>query len=257
VHSLKSVQNGYKLGSSAFMSTLFISDLHLDQNRPDLMAAFVTFLSRHAANAENLYILGDFFEVWLGDDFIPPFLQPAIDALAGLSINKYLMHGNRDFLLGDEFCQQTGMALLNDPTVIDLYGTPCLLMHGDSLCTKDLAYMEARKMLRNPAFQADFLTKTIEERIAFATSARAQSKAHTGEVSDDIMDVTPSEVELAMETASVQLMIHGHTHRPFVHDLTVPDGPAKRLVLGDWDKSVWYIKATQDKAPELVSYSLS
>lgn len=238
------------------MSTLFISDLHLDQHRTDLMAAFVKFLDDHARHAESLYILGDFFEVWLGDDFIPPFLQPAIDALASLSINKYLMHGNRDFLLGEQFCTLTGMTLLNDPTVIDLYGKPCLLMHGDSLCTKDIAYMEARKMLRNPAFQADFMTKTIEERIAFASSAREQSKAHTGEMSTEIMDVTPSEVENAMATANVNLMIHGHTHRPASHTLNVNKRQATRLVLGDWDASAWYVEAKPDTAPELVSYQI-
>ena len=239
------------------MSTLFISDLHLDQHRTDLMAAFIQFLDDHARQAENLYILGDFFEVWLGDDFIPPFLQPAIDALAALPINKYLMHGNRDFLLGEKFCELTGMTLLSDPSVIDLYGTPCLLMHGDSLCTRDVAYMEARKMLRDPAFQADFLTKTVEERIAFASSAREQSKAHTGEMSTDIMDVTPDEVVSAMSAAGVNLMIHGHTHRPASHALTVNEQQATRIVLGDWDTSVWYIHATPAEPPELMSFKLA
>ncbi|MDG1303933.1 MAG: UDP-2,3-diacylglucosamine diphosphatase [Pseudomonadales bacterium] len=240
------------------MSTLFISDLHLDQHRTDLMTAFVNFLNDHAMHAENLFILGDFFEVWLGDDFIPPFLQPAIDALAALPIKKYLMHGNRDFLLGEEFCKLTGMTLLNDPTVIDLYGRPCLLMHGDSLCTKDVAYMEARKMLRDPGFQADFLTKTVEERIAFASSAREQSKAHTGEMSTDIMDVTLSEVESAMSNAGVNLMIHGHTHRPATHALMVNEKQATRIVLGDWDTSGWYITAGPGGgSPELVSFKLT
>jgi len=239
------------------MTTLFISDLHLDQHRPDLMAAFIQFLKSHAKDAEKLYILGDFFEVWLGDDFVPPFLQAAIDALADLSIEKYVMHGNRDFLLGDRFCRLTGAVLLEDPTVIDLYGTPCLLMHGDSLCTKDVEYMQVRKMLRDPAFQADFLTKTVEERIAFATSAREQSKAHTGEMSTEIMDVTPDEVTLAMSEAGVNLMIHGHTHRPDSHQLTVNDSPAIRMVLGDWDKAAWYIETSEGEPPRLTSIDLT
>lgn len=225
------------------MSQLLISDLHLEENRDDLTAAFLDFLGDRARSADALYILGDFFEVWLGDDHDTPFNRRIIDALAALDIPKFLMHGNRDFLLGAAFCEAAGMTLLPDPSIVTIAGKRVLLMHGDSLCTMDTEYMAVRKMLRDPAFQADFLSKTIEERDAFARGARQQSKEHTREAASDIMDVTPEEVVHAMAAHGVDLMIHGHTHRPKVHELVVDGTPGQRMVLGDWDKLGWYIEA--------------
>ena len=222
------------------MSQLLISDLHLEPEREDLMRAFFNFLENRAAAADSLYILGDFFEVWLGDDHDTPFNRSVIAALAALEIPKFLMHGNRDFLLGEAFCAEAGMTLLPDPSVIELYGRPILMMHGDSLCTRDEEYMAVRKMLRDPAFQADFLARSLDEREAFAHGARAQSKEHTRETAMDIMDVTPDEVTRVMAEHGVNLMIHGHTHRPDVHDIEVAGEPAQRIVLGDWDRLGWY-----------------
>ena len=237
------------------MTQLLISDLHLEEERSDLTDAFLDFLEKYAKSADSLYILGDFFEVWLGDDHDTPFNRQIIDALAALTIPRYLMHGNRDFLLGEEFCRAAGMTLLADPSVVDLGGRRVLLMHGDSLCTRDEAYMAARKMLRDPAFQAGFLSKSLEERHAFARGARQQSQSHTRESASDIMDVTPEEVENIMATHDVDLLIHGHTHRPDVHSLQVNGRPAKRIVLGDWGKLGWYVAVDGDSF-ELKSFEI-
>ncbi|MCB1693340.1 MAG: UDP-2,3-diacylglucosamine diphosphatase [Pseudomonadales bacterium] len=223
------------------MPHLFISDLHLEEGRPDITEAFFGFLKDKTPGADSLYILGDFFEVWLGDDHDTAFNRAIIDALAEVTCPKFLMHGNRDFLMGEDFCQAAGATLLADPSNVTLDGKPVLLMHGDSLCTRDTEYMAVRKMLRDPAFQADFLSKSLEEREAFARGARAQSKEHTRESATDIMDVTPEEVVGAMAEAGVDTLIHGHTHRPDVHHLTVEGTDARRIVLGDWDKQGWYL----------------
>ncbi|MEX0942792.1 MAG: UDP-2,3-diacylglucosamine diphosphatase [Pseudomonadales bacterium] len=227
------------------MSQLFISDLHLMQARPDITGAFLDFLEYHTAHTEALYILGDFFEVWLGDDDASPFNRSIIEAVAAVSAPKYFMHGNRDFLIGEAACNAMGATLLDEETVIDLYGRPALLMHGDTLCTADTAYMAARKMLRDPVFQADFLSKSIPERVAFAEGARQQSKAHTRESTADIMDVTQAEVRRVMNTHRVDLLIHGHTHRPRIHQLDLDSNPAERIVLGDWDTRGWYLEADE------------
>ena len=224
------------------MSLLFISDLHLDEVRPDITDSFKAFLKNHTPNAEKLYILGDFFEVWLGDDHETSFNSEIIQALSEVEIPKFIMHGNRDFLIGQAFCEKTGCELLQDPTVIEYEGKSILLMHGDSLCTQDTEYMAVRQMLRNPDVQKDLLSKSLEERAAIAQGARNQSKEHTRETAADIMDVTQSEVERVMAEHHVQLMIHGHTHRPAVHDLEASGQPARRIVLGDWGEFGWYLK---------------
>jgi UDP-2,3-diacylglucosamine hydrolase len=226
------------------MTILFISDLHLDESRPDITLAFFNFLETTAKGVDALYILGDFFEVWLGDDDQNEFNQSIIAALNKYASPLFLMHGNRDFLLGDEFCRQTAGTLLADPTVINLFGEHVLLMHGDSLCTQDAQYMKVRLMLRDQAFQKDLLSKTLQERKVIAKTARSQSKAHTRESKADIMDVTQSEVELIMAQHQLTTLIHGHTHRPKIHQLQLNDKPAKRIVLGDWDKDVWYLQCS-------------
>ena len=238
------------------MKQLFISDLHLDEARPDLTGGLIRFLDEEARAADKLYILGDFFEAWLGDDHDTSFNRSIIDALASLSADKFIMHGNRDFLLGQDFCRAAGARLLDDPTVIDLPQGPALLMHGDSLCTRDTAYMEARKTLRSTAFQEDFLAKTLEEREAFARELRGKSRNHTRETAADIMDVTPTEVENIMTACNVRTLIHGHTHRPAVHQLEINGQTAWRYVLGDWDRSMQYLVVTET-VTELKSFQIS
>lgn len=215
------------------MSTLFISDLHLSAERPAIGGLFLKFLAEQAPHAEALYILGDLFEAWLGDDLIPPTVEPILNALRTLSENGipvYVMHGNRDFLLGTRFAELSGATLLDDPTLVDLYGTPTLLLHGDLLCTDDLPYHEMRKMLRNPEWIREFLSKGPEERIAFAKSLRERSKKETGEKDDAIMDVNANTVTAYAERFRVSRIIHGHTHRPAIHR----EGDLERCVMGDW-----------------------
>lgn len=215
------------------MTTLFISDLHLSSERPAIGGLFHQFLIEQAPQAEALYILGDLFEAWLGDDVIPPEVQAILDTLRQLSENGtelFVMRGNRDFLFGERFAELCGATLLDDPTVIDLYGTPTLIMHGDLLCTDDVPYQEMRKMLRNPEWIADFLAKSVEERIAFALSLRERSKKETGEKDEAIMDVNAQTVSEYVSRYQVKQLIHGHTHRPAIHK----GEPVKRMVLGDW-----------------------
>jgi len=237
------------------MRQIFISDLHLDDSHDELRAGFFRFLDEIRGNTDQLYILGDFFEAWLGDDDDTTFNRSIIEALATLPADIFVMHGNRDFLLGDKFCRAAGATLLPDPTTITTAVGPALLLHGDSLCTRDTAYMDARTLLRSSAFQADFLSKSLPERQAFANRLRGESKAHTRETAADIMDVTQSEVELALQTAGVSVMIHGHTHRPAVHEFTLPGGAAVRYVLGDWHSTMQYL-AIDESGADLITYTL-
>lgn len=227
------------------MTDIFISDLHLSEEQPAISEGFKQFLSSGLRDAERLFILGDFFELWIGDDYRTDFHNDIISALTAVQIPKFVMHGNRDFLLGEQFCQEIGAELLKDPTVIEIEGQKVLLMHGDSLCTDDTAYMQVRGILRSEAFIADFLTKTPEERLAFAQNARQESQAHTSEAAMEIMDVNQAEVVSAMEEAGVNVLIHGHTHRPGSHQIALPTGIGRRIVLGDWTAEAgWKIVAT-------------
>ena len=232
------------------MAVYFISDLHLEPAKPALAEGFIRFLNT-LQNAEALYILGDFFEVWIGDDVENPFvsqIKEALKALSNRDIKLFLMHGNRDFLLGKRFCEETGATLLNDPATIQLGGDSALLMHGDSLCTLDTAYMQARQMLRSSQWQEQFLAKTIPERIAFARQVRSESQTGNQMKSADIMDVTPDEVDRMMTEHHVSLMIHGHTHRPFDHHWQHTGESRRRIVLGDWDDhSGWMIRWSNDR----------
>lgn len=220
------------------MSILFISDLHLSNARPEITALFLEFLQQRASLADALYILGDLFEVWLGDDMVLPDYAEAIQAMHKLTaqgVPLYVMHGNRDFLLSETFAQQTGARLLADPSVIDLYGTPTLLMHGDTLCTDDIEYQKFRSMVRDPDWQAQLLAKTPQERLALARQYREISKNEMAGKSAEIMDVNAAAVKTAMQQHQVQQLIHGHTHRPAVHQLQLADNQdARRIVLGDW-----------------------
>lgn len=238
------------------MTVLFISDLHLEEERPDITRAFLQFLDTHARQADALYILGDFFEAWIGDDEHTPLQDQIATALAQLhdthGTELFLMHGNRDFLIGDDFCARAGARLLDDPSVIDLNGTPTLLMHGDSLCTLDVGYQKFRQNMRNPQWQEAFLKRPVADRQQVARQLRQISMAQNKGKQESIMDVTPEEVVRVMAEQRVRQMIHGHTHRPAVHALTVEEQPAVRYVLGDWDKALWYIRADAGKAPELL-----
>ncbi len=236
------------------MTTLFISDLHLEESRPDITGAFLGFLKTHAMGVERLYILGDFFEAWIGDDERTPLQEQVAAALrevrdSGTEI--FLMHGNRDFLIGNDYCERAGATLLDDPTVIGLYGTPALLMHGDSLCTADVEYQKFRANMRNPQMQKMMLARPLEDRQQMARQLRQMSMAKNQGKAEDIMDVTPEEVVKELEHHGVQLMIHGHTHRPAIHDLEANGEPARRIVLGDWDTHVWWLEARSGQEPEL------
>ncbi|MFT6579065.1 MAG: UDP-2,3-diacylglucosamine hydrolase [Zhongshania sp.] len=226
------------------MTTLFISDLHLDETRPDITRAFFEFLHHTAINAKSLYILGDFFEGWIGDDDSSALIEAVRTELSALTkhgVSLYIMHGNRDFLIGDAFCADVGATLLQDPTIISLAGEQTLLMHGDSLCTDDQEYMQFRKMLRNPAWQQDALKKPLEERRAIAKHLRMASSEANSNKAEDIMDVNADAVNSALMEHGCTRLIHGHTHRPYRHQLTINQQPAERIVLGDWDGSVWYL----------------
>ena len=219
------------------MTTLFISDLHLSGERPRVTKLFIQFLHNQARTAEALYILGDLFEAWLGDDMILPDYQPALEAMKNLSdsgVPLYFMHGNRDFLVGEQFTELSGARLLEDPAVIDLYGQTTLLLHGDTLCTDDTAYQEFRTLVRNPQWQAAMLAKSPEQRLALAKQYRETSQAETGSKAQDIMDVNQQTLEQLMREKGIYKMIHGHTHRPAIHDFSIDDNVAQRVVLGDW-----------------------
>ncbi len=223
--------------------TLFIADLHLSEQCPDIVEKCQVFLKDKCltryqkSNLDALYILGDLFESWLGDDDDNPTYQAVIKTLkmlttAGLPI--YIMHGNRDFLLGEKFSDMTGCQLISDPIKIDLYGTPTLLMHGDSLCTLDVSYQQFREQVRNPLWQQQFLAYPLEQRRAFAQQARQQSQTHTQNVEEMITDVTPRAVEEILAEHQVTQLIHGHTHRPAVHEFQSNAQWARRIVVGDW-----------------------
>ena len=219
------------------MSTIFISDLHLSGERPDIIRLFLDFMATRAQQSDALYILGDLFEVWLGDDFIPPDAQPVVDALNNYSSSGrglFVMHGNRDFLMGEQFAELTGCQLLDDPCIIDLHGTKTLLCHGDQLCTDDVDYMRFRQQVRNPQWQQAFLAKSVDERIAIAKQARQESKKQTSSLAEEIMDANQNAVEQLMLESNVNQIIHGHTHRPNTHRFTLKDQPRTRIVLGDW-----------------------
>lgn len=236
------------------MTTLFISDLHLEESRPDITDAFLAFLKHKAHGVERLYILGDFFEAWIGDDERTPLQEQVAAALREVSASGteiFLMHGNRDFLIGQDYCERAGATLLDDPTVVDLYGTPTLLMHGDSLCTADVEYQKFRANMRNPQWQQMILQRPLADRQQMARQLREISMAKNQGKEETIMDVTPEEVVREMEAHGVQRLIHGHTHRPAEHELEANGQPAKRIVLGDWHTHAWWLTVQPGQEPVL------
>ncbi|AGA86831.1 UDP-2,3-diacylglucosamine diphosphatase [Stutzerimonas stutzeri] len=227
---------------------LLISDLHLEEERPDISRAFLHFLETRACQAEALYILGDFFEVWIGDDAMTPFqrsIAQALRSLSGSGTRIYLMHGNRDFMLGKSFCRAAGCTLLADPSVVELNGERVLLMHGDSLCTRDEGYMRLRRLLRNPFSLFVLRNLPLSARRKLARKLRNESRTQTRMKASDIIDVTPELIPRVLAEHRVRTLIHGHTHRPAMHDLVVNGQPAQRIVLGDWDRQGWALQVDE------------
>ena len=226
------------------MTTLFISDLHLDPARPEITALFLRFLQREAASADALYILGDLFEAWVGDDDPSSTGQQVADGLRRLAdagVPVYFVHGNRDFLVGQDYAGRAGMRILPDPAVVSLYGEPVLVMHGDLLCTDDHAYQAFRAQTRDPHWQAMFLAQPLAARQAFAAQARQASMSRQQDMIDGdrasfeaVTDVNPQAVEATLARFGVATLVHGHTHRPAMHAVRIGDREGRRIVLGDW-----------------------
>lgn len=238
---------------------LLISDLHLEEERPDISRAFLHFLETRAPHAEALYILGDFFEAWIGDDAASPFQHSIAQALRRLSdsgTQVFLMHGNRDFLIGKAFCREAGCTLLRDPSLVELAGERVLLMHGDSLCTQDEAYMRLRRWLRNPLSLFILRNLPLRTRHSLARKLRKESREQTRMKASAIVDVTPAEIPRVMAEQGVRTLIHGHTHRPAVHRLEVAGEPAQRIVLGDWDKQAWALQI-DEQGYQLAPFALN
>ena len=226
------------------MSIFFISDLHLEQNKPHLTKAFENFINSKVNSHDELFILGDFFEQWIGDDNEDNFIKGIKNILKlktaeGLKI--YFMHGNRDFLIGDKFCNDVGAKLLEDPFIFNLNEKKIMLMHGDSLCTDDKDYQEFRNLVRNKDWQKDFLSKDLKERKEVAKSLREISSLENKTKDEAIMDVNQDEVLRIIENHSIDVLIHGHTHRPDIHD----ENGVPRMVLGDWGDFLWFIESSK------------
>lgn len=233
------------------MTTLFISDLHLDAERPQITRLFGEFIRSEARNADALYILGDLFEAWVGDDDpseVGNVVANELRALGQSGVPVYFIRGNRDFLVGDDYARRAGMTILPDPTVVILQGKPAMLMHGDTLCTGDVAYQQFRTQTRHPDWQKQFLAQPLATRLDFAQQARAASKAHQSGLQsqgtmETITDVSPVSVDAAFARYGIDTLIHGHTHRPATH---AHDG-GQRIVLGDWYEQGSVLRVTSDR----------
>ena len=244
------------------MTHYFISDLHLDAQHPKMSNGFFGFVKSlqesGSAKAESLYILGDFFETWVGDDYqdsLSEQIKCSLKELSDSGVAVYFMHGNRDFLMGEQFANQCGGTLLDEGTIITVGNDRALLMHGDSLCTRDIEYMKARQLLRNPLWQADFLSKPMDARVAFAAQARSESQSSQQMKANDIMDVTQADGDSEMTKAGVVRLIHGHTHRPNTHSWEFNGEARERIVQGDWsDSKGWMIRWEAGELPSLESF---
>jgi len=225
--------------------TLFISDLHLAPDTPSANEALLNFLEQTAPSADALYVLGDLFEYWIGDDGLEhPFARTIAHAFRKLSdggVPSYFMHGNRDFLIGNRFARESGMKIVDDPTVVNLYGRPTLLMHGDTLCSGDVEYQKFRAMVRNPSWQQAFLAKPLAERARVAQNVRGQSEQAKQGKDMAIMDVTPATVEEVLRSHAYPRLIHGHTHRPARHEHVVDGQTCERWVLAAWYEQGSYL----------------
>ncbi len=231
------------------MTRLFASDLHLDPAREEITRQFTDFLAGPAREAQALYLLGDLFEAWLGDDAPDPVGAAVADALAALSaagVAVFVMQGNRDFLLGEAFCRRAGARFLPDPVVLTLGAQRVLVTHGDALCTGDASYQRLRSLMRDPAVQRAFLSLPLERRRVIAAEARAGSRAHLAQADEYITDVSQEAVEQVMRRAGVSLLLHGHTHRPGVHHFALDGRECTRIVLGDWHREGSVLRWDED-----------
>ena len=222
------------------MSSCFISDLHLDHKREEIKKAFFKFLESEASEFENLYILGDLFEVWIGDDFEDDFTREVISELKKFSLkdkNIFIMHGNRDFLLGEKFAEKCGAKLISDPLILDKEEKKIMLSHGDIFCTDDVEYQSFKEKVRNEKWQKEFLSKDLKDREEIAKNLRNESAMKNSKKEDYLMDVNKSEVEKIAQENEVEILIHGHVHRPKIHNEVF----GQRIVLGDWNKKYWFI----------------
>lgn len=220
------------------MKPRFISDIHLSEDTPHLTNAFKTFLNESKQKCTHLFILGDLFEIWIGDDDENAFIEEIKKTLIDFTANgpeTFFMHGNRDFLLGENFANQVGISLLPDPYILDINGLKVILSHGDFLCTDDVDYIHFRNQVRSEDWQNDFLSKNIEERKQIAQSLRSDSKKATSDKSLEITDANLETVNKFIKEHSPDIFIHGHTHRPKIHQ----HDSTKRIVLGDWYKRGW------------------
>lgn len=230
--------------------TYFISDLHLSADRQDITDCLLAFLSNEAPSADALYVLGDLFEYWIGDDDINDFtntVATGFKALSETGVPIYFIHGNRDFLIRKSFAKRAGMTLLNEQEVVDLYGTPTLIMHGDELCTKDVVYQNFRKKARGWWWPRLVLSLPLSVRHKLAQRGRETSKKNHQGLTEEIMDVTPEEVVRWMSEKQVSRLIHGHTHKPNIHELVVDNQTATRIVLGDWYNQGSVLKVSANK----------
>ncbi|CDH44373.1 MAG: UDP-2,3-diacylglucosamine diphosphatase [Candidatus Competibacteraceae bacterium] len=244
------------------MTTLFISDLHLDPARPAITALLLDFLEQRGRRAKALYILGDLFEAWIGDDDdteLGRTVMKALRALTDHGIPTYFLHGNRDFLIGERFAAASGVQLLPESVTIELAGERVLLLHGDTLCTDDMEYQAFRAQVRTPAWQARTLALPLEQRRALAGQLRETSQQALQQKAADITDVNVAEVDRVMRTHRVHRLIHGHTHRPAIHNWSLDGHPARRAVLGDWHQqgSVLYCDAAGWRLESLSSSSVA
>lgn len=228
------------------MSIFLISDLHLEEKKPHLTKAFKNFINSKLEPHDELFILGDFFEQWIGDDYENNFIKSIKDVLKKISNSGtkiFLMHGNRDFLIGQKFCKEVGASLIEDPYTLEINNKKILLMHGDTLCTDDVDYQNFRKLVRNKEWQNEFLSKDLFERKKVAKNLREISTLENQNKTELIMDVNASEVEKIIRSNSFDILIHGHTHRPKIHN----ENGISRIVLGDWGNNLWYIKSSNGK----------
>ncbi len=234
-----------------------ISDLHLHQGQHHVPELFLHFMEKIAPQSDSLYVLGDLFEYWVGDDFVSAFNQQIIHQFANYSStgrNLYFIHGNRDFLLGEEFVQTAGGILLDEFTVTNTGSVPTLLMHGDTLCIQDKNYQAFRKQVREPQWQAEFLKQPLPQRQAIAEKLRDESIAEQKNKPAEIMDVTAEEVNRVFSKYNVTRLIHGHTHRQYHHHQQLNNSPVERIVLGDWGESGNYCQCDNQNI-ELINFN--
>ena len=238
------------MAASKVAASFFISDLHLTPERPQSTETFLAFLRNTAGKAERLYILGDLFEYWVGDETLaepmPAQVAEALHELCSGGTRVFFMHGNRDFLIGTRFANAAELQILPDPSVVTLYGKPTLLMHGDTLCTADIDYLKFRKMVRDPVWQTEFLAKSVADRKQLAESVRCESENAKKIKSISIMDVSTAAVESVLRQHGYPRLIHGHTHRPATHEHLVDGHVCERRVLADWYERGSYLRCDSD-----------